>query len=88
MTNIPPEKLREALRQITGPTGKFPQGPLNEEDKGELALAVGTESGKVAIHFGTPVVWLALDPEQAILLGNTIISHAQKLKERVRDDES
>ncbi len=49
-----------------GPTGRFPQGKLNEKDQGELRLAVGTKDGHVIIDFGTPLSWVALSKEEVI----------------------
>jgi hypothetical protein len=43
------------MRTKLGATKDFPEGKLNEQDKGGLALAVGAYNGKVIIDFGEPV---------------------------------
>ena len=49
-----------------GETGKFPQGKLNDTDEGEIKIAIAVENGKVSIHFGKPVAWVAFDKFQAM----------------------
>lgn len=67
-----------------GATGKFPEGKLDEDDEGELRLAIGgnASTGLVEIHFGTQVQWMAIKPEQAIAMANTMIDHAKALIRR------
>ena len=62
-----------------GPTNEFPQGKLNDTDEGELKLAIGEEGGKVIIHFGTTVSWLALDKEKAYEFAELIKKRADSL---------
>lgn len=61
-----------------GSTGKFPQGKLNKDDEGELALRIGHDMVKelVIIEFGKNVSWLALDPATALQLSKTIAEKA------------
>lgn len=49
-----------------GATGRFPEGKLNEQDRGELRLAIGTQNGKLVIDFGTYLSWVALSKEEVI----------------------
>lgn len=63
-----------------GPTGKYPEGKLNDNDDGELRIAIGTESDKVKILFETDVSWFAMNPDEAIQLGEAIIKQALKIK--------
>lgn len=48
-----------------GATGEFPDGKLNEEDEGQLQLAVGVRNGQVFMAFGKPVSWMAMPPGEA-----------------------
>lgn len=48
-----------------GPTGKFPEGKLNDGDDGELQFAVGNKDGNVVLIFGVPTKWLAMPPDKA-----------------------
>jgi hypothetical protein len=65
------------MSDTLGPTGEFPQGKLNAEDEGELALAVSNEGGKVFVHFGVPVEWIGMDPQGAADIAAAILSHAR-----------
>jgi hypothetical protein len=62
-----------------GATGKFPKGKINEHDEGELNIGITKNyNGKIMIDFGKPVMWIGLDPEEAIAIANAIIA---KVKE-------
>jgi hypothetical protein len=63
-----------------GATGKFPQGKLNEEDEGELKLAVAHKDGEVMLVFGKPVSWLSLPKEEAKAFAQLILKHAEELQ--------
>lgn len=74
-------KLADAFRQSQiGATGEFPEGKIAEHDEGEIAFAVGHRHGKVLIEFGTPVAWMGMNPQQAIALANTLITHAKRCR--------
>ena len=64
-----------------GPTGKFPQGKVDETDDGELTVAVATdhEAQIVRVIFGKRTSWLGLPREQAIAFGELIIQRAKEL---------
>jgi hypothetical protein len=64
-----------------GPTGRFPNGKLNERDEGELLMGVATDKDKhiVLLNFGKPISWIGLTPEIAIILGQTLIRKANEL---------
>jgi hypothetical protein len=61
---------------VIGPTGEFPDGKLNEDDAGELQLAIGHNNGNVIVQFGTAVSWFALLPEGARGLAEMLLVHA------------
>jgi len=63
-----------------GATGRFPQGKLNDDDEGEITIAVGTRDGTVVIEFGKPVKWIGFDVEQASLLAGMIMGHAHEVE--------
>lgn len=64
-----------------GPTGRFPDGKINPDDKGELAIGIRTdhEARLIFLHFGTPVEWISAPPEGAIEMAILLIQHACKL---------
>src|ERR1035437_6674299 len=60
-------------------SGMYPNGKLNDNDNGQLAIALTTEKGNVKIQFAGPVTWLAMPPEQALLLAESIIEKVNEL---------
>ena len=65
-----------------GPTGKFPQGKLDDTDEGELTLAVSVVDSVIRIDFGKKVAWLGLDPDTALALASSLTEKAMALKLR------
>lgn len=59
-----------------GPTGRFPDGQIGDDDEGELAAALGVKRGRVVIDFGKPVSWLSLPPAAARDLAVKLIRFA------------
>lgn len=77
------------MSRITlGKTGRFPEGKKNEQDQGEIRFAIGISNDKVAINFGTQVVWVAMNPEQAEKVGRSLIENAQKIKHRLEKSQT
>jgi len=66
-----------------GPTGKYPNGPMNKNDAGELAVAISTnkKKGIITIDFGTSLSWLGLTVDDAKML-------VKILNERIDDLET
>ncbi len=64
-----------------GPTGRHPQGKLNEDDEGELRFAVGHDNGNVILDFGKPVVWVGLPPDTADDIADMLKKHAQAVRD-------
>ena len=65
------------LRQLgLGPTGKFPEGHLNENDEGEIRIAIAEVDGKIVINFGKPTTWIGFTKQQAREIANELIERA------------
>lgn len=74
-----PDAQREmsaAMKQIFG---EFPDGKLNPNDEGALAVVIGHEGKSVVMRFPKPVAWIGFTPEQAIDIAQTLITHARKV---------
>jgi hypothetical protein len=71
-----------------GPTGQYPEGKLNEEDQGELAIGVVADGGKVIIHFGVPTQWVGMGPRKCKDLAQMLIKSADRAlrQSRSRDE--
>ena len=79
---LPPYLKRAAERLKLGATGEYPQGKLNDADRGEIKLAISadTQCGKVLLNFGAPTVWVGFDYDQAIEIADSIRDSALKLR--------
>lgn len=67
------------MKTKLGATGAYPFGKLNEHDEGELRFAIGADhdASKVVLSFGSPVAWLAMNPQEAGELGKLLIEKAK-----------
>lgn len=69
------DPLRDMQRKLQG---EFPDGRLNANDEGALAMMVGHENGKVVMQFATPTAWVGFTPEQAMDIAQMLITHARQ----------
>lgn len=67
-----------------GATGQFPYGKADEQDEGELrmALAADRKNGIVRILFGKPIAWLGLPSTEARALAALLIEKADELDQQ------
>jgi hypothetical protein len=75
-------KVMEQLRRTPefGATGKYPEGHLTPDDEGELQFGITNTGGQVIINFGKPVAWLGMQPQQAIVIAEALLRHAQEAR--------
>ena len=66
-----------------GPTGRFPDGKINDSDEGEIAMAIGVDiaAGRIFMDFGKAVKWVAMTPEQAEGFADLLKAKARQLRE-------
>jgi len=64
-----------------GATDKFPQGKCDENDEGQIRLAVAADRRDriVRIEFGKPVAWLGLPPDEARQFARMISDNADRI---------
>ena len=72
--------LRRRLKRKLGATGQHPDGKLNADDEGEIAISVGSDDGNVIMEFGTSVKWLGFPPGQAREIATMLIKHADSIE--------
>lgn len=65
---------------VVGPTGKFPDGKIRDDDNGELRIAIGKLNGEVFVQLGTPTEWISGPPEWARGLAALLIKRADELE--------
>jgi hypothetical protein len=63
-----------------GPTGEFPQGRLNSEDEGELAVGLAIVQNRIVMHFGKPIVWVGMSADDADNLIAMLTTYSKKLR--------
>jgi hypothetical protein len=72
------DQERELAAHMKRVFGEFPNGRLNENDAGAMAVAIGVENGVVIMNFGHSLKWIGFTPDQAIDLAEILIKHARK----------
>lgn len=70
----PNKELHGAMRQLFG---EFPDGKLNPDDAGAVAMAVGVENNRVVIRFPKPIAWVGMTGDEAFELGQLLLRHAR-----------
>ncbi len=65
-------------RKLAGPTGKFPEGIIRPDDKGELQIAISDpdSQGNIHVEFGTAVAWFAMPRGQIVNLARLLLRKA------------
>ncbi|KKL69898.1 hypothetical protein LCGC14_2110350 [marine sediment metagenome] len=72
------KRLKSAVEAYTLKP-EHPDGHLKGiDDEGQTALAVGVTQGNVIIQFGKPLHWLGLPPDEARMLGRSLIAKANE----------
>lgn len=72
----PDKGMHEAMQKAFG---EYPNGKLNENDAGALALAISNERGVVKISFPKPVAWIGFTGDQAMEIAALLIKHAREV---------
>lgn len=61
-----------------GATGNFPNGKINDEDEGQIAIGIAhTEEGKIIMNFGKAVKWIGFTKEEAKVIAESLLKHAE-----------
>lgn len=68
------KRMNEAMRQVFG---EFPDGKLNANDAGAVAVEIGSEQDRVVMRFPKPVAWIGFTGDQAMEIAQTLIKHAR-----------
>jgi hypothetical protein len=65
---------QENITMQIGPTGKYPLGPINPQDRGGISVAFAIiQADRLGVmHFGTALSWLAAPPIQMRAIADNI----------------
>jgi uncharacterized protein YcgL (UPF0745 family) len=76
------QKIDTAAERIKehklGPTGQFPDGKLDENDEGEIAIGAVVFRGRVILNFGKPISVIGFTPQQAEELARDLLRKARE----------
>lgn len=68
-SEIPANWDKQHTETVLGATGEYPDGKINQQDKGEIAVGIAVHEGKLIMDFGAePVHWGGLTKKEAIEL--------------------
>jgi hypothetical protein len=70
----------EASQFGFGASGEYPDGKLTECDEGEITFGVAAYGSQIMLNFGKPVVWFAMNAEQADALGSILKKKAEETR--------
>jgi hypothetical protein len=72
----------DVVDKAIGATGNHPEGQIDPGDEGELAFKVAADpvNHKVLLHFGKPVAWIGMNPDDARQLGLMLIQKGESAK--------
>ena len=68
---------RSAAENGLGATGDFQEGKLDSSDEGAIKVGIAEVRGKVVLNFGTQVVWIGFDAEQARDVAQLLLNAAR-----------
>jgi hypothetical protein len=68
-------ELSEAMRQLMG---EYPDGRMNKDDAGAIAMQIGVEEGRVVMRFPKPVAWIGFTGDEAMEIAQVLMKHARK----------
>ena len=87
--DLTPEQVKQVEEGIVrnqpkpGPTGAYPEGRINADDQGEIAIACAADprGQRVVLDFGTQIKWLAFTPAQARSLATLLRQKADAVEQ-------
>lgn len=59
--------------------GEYPDGKMNVQDEGAVAMLVQLEEGKIVIRFPKPVAWVGFTEVEAMQLAQTLVDLSKQI---------
>lgn len=72
--NQPNPALSEAMKALLG---EYPNGRMNADDSGAIAMQVGVEDGRVVMRFPKPVAWIGMTGDEAMEMAQLLLKHGR-----------
>lgn len=63
-----------------GPTGKFPDGKIADNDEGEIKIGITTMEGRIVVDFGKSIHTVGFTADQALGIAEVLIKRASEIK--------
>jgi hypothetical protein len=67
--------MSDAMKKLMG---EYPDGRMNPDDAGAVAMTVGVEDSRVVMHFPKAVAWIGFTGDEAMELAQTLMKHARR----------
>ena len=77
-SSMPDENQKALSEAMKGLMGEYPDGRLNADDAGAVAMQIGTEDSRVVVRFPKPVAWFAMSGDEAMGLAQSLMTHARR----------
>lgn len=80
------EFMKEQAEELgLGPKGTFSQPKVNNEDCGELTMAMAVDAANqlVVVNFGIPVSWLGFSADEARSFATCLVEKAAELEKEI-----
>lgn len=63
-----------------GPTGKYPDGKIADNDEGEIKIGITTMKERIVIDFGKPIHTVGFEADQALSIASVLVKRAMEIK--------
>lgn len=73
------------IEHAPGPTGRFPQGKISNDDEGETAIAMLADGTQVRLEFRQPMRWVSMGATDAREFAMKLLALADKVEGRRAD---
>ena len=62
---------------------KYPEGKISPDDEGALSIMIGVQGDLVVLEFNKLVAWFGMGPDQAEVVGNSLLNKAAECRAQV-----
>ena len=77
-SSVPDDRQKALMEAMKHAMGEYPDGRLNAQDAGALALSVGVEGNSVVLRFPKPVAWIGFTGDQAMEIAQLLMTYGRR----------